>query len=507
MTRPLDGVRVLDLARLLPGPFCTLVLSDLGAQVDKVEDPHVGDYLRAFPPLVGDTSARFLSLNRDKRSICLDLKNPDGKAAFVALIPRYDVVVESFRPGVLDRLGLGWEALHALNPRLVLCSISGYGQTGPMRERAGHDLNYLAIAGVLSQAGPATDGQAPPVLPIQLADLGGGALWGAVGIVAALYSARATGQGRHLDIAMCEGALSFLVADHGNFAATGTQPPRGGDLLTGGVACYGVYPTQDGKFLSVGALEPKFWLAFNHAIGRTCDLSELIGDATEQARVRGEVGAILLQRTQKEWMEIFSGCDACVEPVLGLDELPSHPQHRARQLFFDIDGLPQMRTPLGTVENHRRPPGLGEHTRDLLVEAGFTPAQIDALPSRRRRQIIHWSADAKRFSVGLDENGAVAALQQMRSQRIPRARQKARLQTAADAHVTRPIARVQRRKIDPALRCRRCRHLRRRRHPPSAANALGVARRPRRRTQSVGRRDEGCAARRAADRASATARP
>ncbi|HEY7954188.1 MAG TPA: CaiB/BaiF CoA-transferase family protein [Polyangia bacterium] len=374
---PLTGLRVLDLSRLIPGPFCTLVLSDLGASIDKLEDPHVGDYLRMFPPIKRGQSGRFNALNRDKRSICLDLKRPEGRALLLKLVPRYDVVVETFRPGVLDRLGVGFAALAEVNPKIVLCSISGYGQSGPLRDRAGHDLNYISLAGVLGMAGP-QDGP-PPVQPVQLADVAGGALFGAVGILAALLAVRATGRGRHLDVSMCEGALAFLLPDLGNLDATGVAPKRGGELLNGGAACYGVYRTKDGRFLSVGALEPKFYSAFNQAIGRPCDHSELVGGPKEQARVRGEIQAILETRTRDEWEEIFAGYDACVEPVLAPDELQRHPQHAARGLFFELDGLTQVRTPFGRAEGHHAPPALGQHSTEILLEAGLSAAEIDSL--------------------------------------------------------------------------------------------------------------------------------
>jgi crotonobetainyl-CoA:carnitine CoA-transferase CaiB-like acyl-CoA transferase len=396
-SRPLSGVRVLDLSRLLPGPFCTLILSDLGAQVDKVEDPHVGDYLRLFPPTVslgGDdaawqVSARFAAINRDKRSLSLDLKHPAGRAAFLRLLPKYDVLVESFRPGVLARLGLGIDVLQQHNPRLVICSITGYGQAGPYRDRAGHDLNYLAVAGVLGLVGENSE-RPPHPMPIQLADLGAGALWPAVQILAALRVAERDGRGSHLDVAMCEGSLSFLIPELGNRAGGGAAPRRGQELLTGGQACYGVYKTADGRYLSVGALEPKFWLAFNAAIGRAGDPSELLFDDAGQAAVRADIQARLLQKTRDEWTAHFGalGTDVCVEPVLELDELTSHPQHAARELFFTIPGegsqppLAQVRTPAlppsatGTVQ---RPPQLGEHSAQILGEAGLSAAEIAAL--------------------------------------------------------------------------------------------------------------------------------
>lgn len=382
MVRPLEGLRVLDLSRLLPGPFLTMILADLGADVVKVEDPKVGDYLRAIPPAKAGVSGRYLAVNRGKRSLALDLKRPAHHAAFLRLVAKADVVVESFRPGVLERLGLGWDALAAVNPRLVLCSISGYGQTGPYVHRAGHDLNYLGLAGVLAMGaeGPGR----PPAMPgVQLADLAGGALWSATGILAALVGRERTGQGSHLDVSMTEGALALLAAELGNLDC-GAHPSRGREILNGGSACYAVYRTSDDRYLSVGALEPKFWLAFNTAIGRKPDLSELVAAPAQQERVRAEIAAILATRTRAAWLEVFAAHDACCEPVLELDELEAHPQHVARAVFFTVDGgaagpLRQVRTPLGAPDAPTPPPRLGEHTAAVLADYGFATDEIAAL--------------------------------------------------------------------------------------------------------------------------------
>jgi crotonobetainyl-CoA:carnitine CoA-transferase CaiB-like acyl-CoA transferase len=375
-------VRVLDLSRLLPGPFCTLVLSDLGAQVDKLEDPHAGDYLRIFPPrLPGvDVSGKFAALNRDKRSLCLDLKKPEGKAALLRLIDRYDVLVESFRPGVLDRLGLGSEVLWRHNPRLVVCAISGYGADGPYRERAGHDLNYIALAGLLGLAGPSEG--APPVPPVQIADLGGGALTAAVGILAALFDAHRRGRGRRVDVSMCEGALGFTLPALGDLAAAAELPSRGEDLLTGGAACYGVYRTKDDRFLSVAPLEPKFWDAFCRALGRKGDASELVAPPAQQAALRAELQAILSQKTRDEWAAIFASQDACCEPVLSPAEAARHPLHEARGAFVEVEGVRYLQTALhrlGGRAAHSAPPRQGEHSDAILGEAGWTQAEIAAL--------------------------------------------------------------------------------------------------------------------------------
>lgn len=373
----LAGIRVLDLSRLLPGPFLTLILADLGADVIKVEDPRLGDYLRAMPPAKGGMSGRFLAVNRGKRSIALDLKDGRGRDTFLALAARADVVVESFRPGVMDRLGVGYQALAARNPKLVLCSISGYGQTGPYRDRAGHDLDYIALAGVLAMGGMPGGGGPPGMPGVQIADLAGGALWGATGVLAALVGRERSGRGAHLDISMTEGALALLAAELGNFDAGATPPRRGAEALNGGLACYGVYRASDDRYLAVGALEPKFWVALNQAIGRKVDAMEVIGGPDVQRRVRDELAAIFATKTAAEWHALLANHDCCVEIVLDVDELADHPLHRARGVFFSIDGGPdvgpirQLRTPLGLPHHPRRPPRLGEHTNEVLAEFGL----------------------------------------------------------------------------------------------------------------------------------------
>jgi alpha-methylacyl-CoA racemase len=388
MARPLDGIRVLDLSRLLPGPFLTMILADLGADVVKVEDPKLGDYMRSMPPLAGKPpgamSGRFLAVNRGKRSLALDLKSAAGVDAFLRLAEKADIVVESFRPGVLDRLGVGWAALSAKNPRLVLCSISGYGQSGPYAPRAGHDLNYIGLAGVLAM-GTEAPGRGPAMPGVQVADVAGGALWGATAVLGALVGRERSGAGAHLDISMTEGALAMLAAEIGNLDC-GVHPTRGQEALNGGLACYGVYRTADDRYLSVGALEPKFWLSFNQAIGRAGGAAELVAPPETQAAIRAEVQAILATKTQAEWAAIMARHDACCEPVLELDELAEHALHRARGVFFTIDGgaagpVRQVRTPVGAPERPTLPPRLGEHSRDVLREYGFSDAEIGALVS------------------------------------------------------------------------------------------------------------------------------
>ena len=378
----LRGIRVLDLSRLLPGPYLTMVLADMGADVVKIEDPKLGDYLRAFPPGKGGMSGRFLAINRGKRSLALDLKAAPARDALLRMVEQADVVVESFRTGVMDKLGLGYATLAAKNAKIIVCSISGYGQTGPYVERAGHDLDYIALAGVLAMTGPA--GGAPQMPGVQIADLAGGALWGATAILGALVGRERTGKGAHLDISMTEGALALLAAELGNLFC-GAHPTRGSEMLNGAAACYGVYRTKDDRYLAVGALEPKFWIALNQAIGRTPNVAEIVGDAAQQERTRGELAAIFAMKTAAEWTALFADKDCLVEAVLEPHELVDHPLHRAREVFFEIDGgegvgpIRQVRTPVGTPAHASPPPRLGQHSREILREYGFDDTEITAL--------------------------------------------------------------------------------------------------------------------------------
>jgi alpha-methylacyl-CoA racemase len=373
----LRGIRVLDLSRLLPGPFLTMVLADMGADVVKIEDPRVGDYMRAFPPAKNGMSGGFLAVNRGKRSAALDLKTPAGRDAFLKMAARADVVVESFRPGVMAKLGVGYDALAKVNPKIVVCSISGYGQTGPYVDRAGHDIDYIALAGVLALGGAANGA---PVMPgVQIADLAGGALWSATAILGALVGRERTGKGAHLDISMTEGALALLAHVLGNLEL-GAHPTRGKEMLNGGAACYNVYRTKDDRYLAVGALEPKFYLALNAGLGRPGNVAEIIGTPEQQATARDEIAAIFATKTSAEWLVIMAKHDCCVELVLEAHEVRWHPLHAAREVFFELEGaVMQVRTPVGRPEAPRPPPRLGEHTREVLAEYGLSDAEIAAI--------------------------------------------------------------------------------------------------------------------------------
>lgn len=377
------GVTVLDLTRLLPGPFATMLLADLGAKVIKVEPPMGGDYARWTPPMVegadGGYGAFFEALNRGKQSVALDLKKPDGARLFGAMVANADVVVESFRPGVMERLGFGPDALRAIRSDLVFVRLSGFGQDGPLSERAGHDINFLALSGMLGLTGP-TD-SVPGIPAVQVGDIAGGALYTAFAVAAALYRRERTGLGATVDVSMTEGVLSMLGPVINTFAATGVAPARGGDTLSGGLPCYRVYPTSDGGHLAVGALEPKFWAAVCQAIGRPDWANDglLLGEAGEQAAVR--LREVFASRTTAEWRAVFDALDACTEAVRPLEDVVTDELFRVRGAIRPTpDGRLAVVAPTsracGPLEE-LRPPLLGEHTRAAAEAAAWSAEQID----------------------------------------------------------------------------------------------------------------------------------
>ena len=391
LAHSLDGVRVLDLSRLLPGPFLTMVLADLGADVVKVEEPRAGDYMRDFPPRGEGMSGRYLTVNRNTRSVKMDLKDDQERERFLQMATRADVVVESFRPGVMERLGVGYEALRGRNAGIILCSISGYGQTGPYRDRAGHDINYLALAGVLAMSGTAPDGP-PGMAGVQIADMAGGAMWGALGILAALIQRDRTGAGTHLDISMTEGALALLASEFGILDAEPEVPTRGTGLLNGGAARYGVYRTSDGKYLSVGALEPQFLSRLAAAakleLPRGPETGAADAGVPGEDEFRRQLTRVIASKTRAEWVRVLAEYDCCCEPVLELDEVTEHPLHRQRELFFEIgdSGLPgslQVRTPLGMPAARRPAPALGQHNDEVFREYGVRAIQTSSDQSGR----------------------------------------------------------------------------------------------------------------------------
>jgi len=375
---PLTGIRVLDLTRLLPGPFCTMLLADMGADVVKVEEPPAGDYMRWTPPLIDGQSALFNAVNRNKRSMTLNLKSDAGRDLLLRLVERADVLVEGNRPGVMARLGLGWDTLHARNPKLVMCSITGYGQEGPFASRAGHDLNYMATAGALGLNGE-VDG--PPIpLSVQVADIGGGGLHPAVAILAALVAVGRGADGRWIDASMTDGAVSWLalaLAAQGGGEGVG----RGDQRLSGRYACYRVYACKGGGFYSVGALEPKFWAALCQAIEKP-ELFELqFAEGEDGVRAHRAMESEFMSRTRAEWEQKLAGLDVCCEPVLELGEVSAHPQVVARGLIRATRNGVEVRPAIPLRADWRRSdaPQLGEHSAEILAEVGVDDRRLEDL--------------------------------------------------------------------------------------------------------------------------------
>jgi crotonobetainyl-CoA:carnitine CoA-transferase CaiB-like acyl-CoA transferase len=390
---------VLDLSRLLPGGFCSLLLADLGADVLKVEDTGMGDYIRWSPPFYEGAeesarSAMFLALNRNKRSIRLDLKHERGREALLRLVRSYDVVLESFRPGVLDRLGVGYERMREENAGLVFCAITGYGQNSHKRAASGHDMNYLGLVGLLGLTGER--GGEPVQAAGQIADVGGGALMAAFGILAALRErdgggagsqSQGSGEGQFVDVSMADGSLSWLALVAASHFADGAVPHRGDLPLAGSLICYRPYECADG-WVTLGALEPKFWQAFCRGVGR----EELIEKQFEHpgSPAHAQVKEIFAARTREQWQAFSQEHDCCLEPMLELDEALSSELVREREMVVEIEqpgaeravrqlGLPVRlsRTP---GEPARLPgPALGEHTREELLAAGYSQAEVDEL--------------------------------------------------------------------------------------------------------------------------------
>lgn len=384
MTGPLASLRILDFTALVPGPFATMLLADLGTDVVRVESLTRPDLVRHQPPLRDGLGGWYATLNRSKRSLGLDLKQAGAAAVVRRLVARYDIVVEQNRPGVMERLGLGYEQLRAANPRLIYCALTGYGQDGPYRDRAGHDLNYVALSGIAAHSGRA-DGSPPP-LGVPLADLAA-ANAAVIAILAAVVHRRQTGEGQFLDVSMFDTALAWNALAIADTLAGAPPAPESG-LLNGGSA-YDTYATADGRYLSVGALEPKFWRAFCAVIERP-DLANappVLAQRAPQA-IKEAVAAAIAARPLADWVTRFAAVDACVEPVLAPDEAVEHPQAVARGALVLVpnpagEPQPQVAHPVRfsatpPVYRHVGPP-LGAHTRAVLGEAGFGEAELREL--------------------------------------------------------------------------------------------------------------------------------
>ncbi|MDO9186880.1 MAG: CaiB/BaiF CoA-transferase family protein [Bacteroidia bacterium] len=375
--KPLSGVKVLDLTRLLPGPMCTLHLADMGADVIKIEELSIGDYARLMPPMQNKNSVFFHAVNRNKRSIAIDLTREEGRLLFLKLSETADIIVESFRPGVVNKLGIDYETLKKNNPKLIYCSITGYGQTGPYRDKAGHDINYCAYTGVLDRK------EEQPFIPnFQIADVVGGSLNAAMGILAALVQQKMTGEGQYIDVSIMDGILAHATpalaqVDHGEHG-----------FLTGALPCYSIYETSDKKFMALGALEFKFWERFCKAINRA-DLVIFHMVAEEQAqKVFAEVSAIFESNTQQFWTDKFKDIDCCVSPILTLKESLDNEQVKARNMvqiknYPDEGEVLQFGLPLKfssfEFKVEMPAPLLGEHTQQELLAIGYSEIEIKQL--------------------------------------------------------------------------------------------------------------------------------
>jgi len=390
MNGPLASLKILDFSILLPGPFASLLLADMGAQVLRVESPTRMDLVRVLPPHVDGTSASHAYLNRNKRCIALDLKQAEAVEVVKQLVQEYDIVLEQFRPGVMDKLGVGYEALKAINPKLIYVSITGYGQSGPFRDRAGHDINYLALAGVASYTGRRESGPLP--LGVQLADIGGGSLHGVMGLLAAVIHRQQTGEGQQVDVSMTDCAFSLHGMAGAGYLAAGVEPEMEGLALNGG-SFYDYYRTRDGRWFSVGSLEPQFMQQFCAAIGRP-ELAArgLSSKPEEQQALKREIAIEFEKQDFAQWRERFAALDACVEPMLSLAEAVEHPQLVERGVVTQVPNgkggeQRQMACPIrfstGLPEPRHIGAALGAHTAQVMAELGYTDEQVAALKAAK----------------------------------------------------------------------------------------------------------------------------
>ncbi|WP_149088304.1 CaiB/BaiF CoA transferase family protein [Pseudomonas prosekii] len=392
MLGPLASLKVLDFSTLLPGPFASLLLADMGAEVLRIESPTRADLLRVLPPHDQGVSASHAYLNRNKRSLALDLKQPQALELIKQLLQDHDILLEQFRPGVMERLGLGYEALKAINPKLIYVSITGYGQTGPYKERAGHDINYLALAGLSSYTGRADSGPLP--LGMQVADIAGGSLHGVIGLLAAVIARQHSGQGQHLDVSMTDCAFSLNAMAGAGYLACGVEPECEEQMLNGG-SFYDYYRSRDGRWMSVGSLEPAFMQQLCSALGRPELAAQGLSTKPEQQQaLKNELKMEFEKHDFAELCALFAGVDACVEPVLSVGEALQHPQLQARALVTQVpraDGSTQaqMACPLKFSEGLPAPrfigASIGEHTDQVLAELGLSAQRIEQL---RRAKVI-----------------------------------------------------------------------------------------------------------------------
>lgn len=381
---PLAGIKVLDFSTLLPGPYATMLLADMGADVLRIESPTRADMLKEMTPKFDQRSYAHLTINRNKRSIALDLKHPDSKAIIKKLIAQADVVIEQFRPGVMQRLGLDYPSLKSINSRLIYCSITGYGQTGPFKDRAGHDINFLALSGLASYSGKTNTG--PVLSGTQIADIAGGSHHAVMGILAAIIQRGVSGVGQLLDISMSDCALALNTMYGATALASGENPTCGKELLNGGIF-YDYYRTQDDRFISVGGLEPQFAKAFFDSIGQPGWLNRAAEPPGKQQALKDDISQIIASKSLEQWRDFFSNLDVCVEPVLTINEASKHPHFIARKMIVDISidknkVINQIASPIkfnSPAITNRVGVQLGANSKEVLLEQGFSISEIEQL--------------------------------------------------------------------------------------------------------------------------------
>ena len=380
----LNGIRILDLTRLLPGPYCSMMLADFGAEVIKIEEPLKGDYARDFPPAQNGFGFWHLQLNRNKKSLAVDLKTKEGKEVFFRLLKNADVVMESYRPGVLKRLGINYEVAKTINPKIVYCSLSGYGKLGPRTNEADHDINYVSLAGITAMSG---EQNGRPAIPgVLMADMNAASL-AAVSILIALRYADKTGEGQEIEVALYNSALSLMPGAASLYFGSGFVAERGNNWLSGAYANYNIYETKDHRYLAVGALEKKFWTNLCTVLERT-DLIDMLENENNHVKVKYELSKEFAKKTLADWEKLLAGKDTCTTPVLNFNEAISAEQTLANDMVLTVDdpevgcykqmGFPiKMSVTPGILRN--RAPKLGENTAELLEECGYSEEEIQNL--------------------------------------------------------------------------------------------------------------------------------
>ncbi len=382
---PLEGLAVLDFTRLLPGPLCTMLLGDYGAEVLKIENLNAGDPTRFVGRFIDGSGAFYRQLNRNKKSVAIDLKSEQGREVIKELVKKADVIVEGFRPGVMDRLGLSYRELEKINKSLVYASVTGYGQESIYRKKAGHDLNYQALSGLLDLS--AEKGDHPLMPAVQIADIIGGTMMTLSGILMALYQRERTDKGSYVDLAMTRGLLPTLTLAAAALNSGDETARRGSGQISGAYACYNIYETADGKYMSLAAMEPFFWQIFCEATGHP-EWSELQYDQDQRTIMIDEVSKLFKKKTRAEWVEFFSNVDACCEPILTLEEAVDHPLNHDGSYWIkaetgsgEIEILPGFPVLFSGQGGQLRydPPLHGEHTREILEKHGYRQADIEEM--------------------------------------------------------------------------------------------------------------------------------